>query len=109
MLVFASISERSRGESHAKHVHFVFWSLATLLIPVRSAQPTTWLAPSMAPSPRSIPTTKTMVVKTKDGTEHTIHFVDKTTVHGVPMPPELARRTLSTASKKAPKLSLTTR
>lgn len=25
---------------------------------------------------------KTMVVKTKDGTEHTIHFVDKTTVHG---------------------------
>jgi hypothetical protein len=26
--------------------------------------------------------TKTMVVKTKDGTEHTIHFVDKTTVHG---------------------------
>ena len=27
--------------------------------------------------------TKTMVVKTKDGTEHTIKFVDKTTVHGV--------------------------
>jgi hypothetical protein len=27
--------------------------------------------------------TKTMVVKTKDGTEHTITFVDKTTVHGV--------------------------
>jgi hypothetical protein len=27
--------------------------------------------------------TKTMVVKTKDGTEHTIHFVDKTAVHGV--------------------------
>ena len=26
--------------------------------------------------------TKTAVVKTKDGTEHTIHFVDKTTVHG---------------------------
>jgi hypothetical protein len=26
--------------------------------------------------------TKTMVVKTKDGTEQTIHFVDKTTVHG---------------------------
>ncbi len=26
--------------------------------------------------------TKTMVIKTKDGTEHTIHFVDKTTVHG---------------------------
>jgi hypothetical protein len=26
--------------------------------------------------------TKTVVVKTKDGTEHTIHFVDKTTVHG---------------------------
>ena len=25
---------------------------------------------------------KTMVVKTKDGTEHTIHFVDKTTVRG---------------------------
>ena len=25
---------------------------------------------------------KTMVVKTKDGTEHTIHFVDKTAVHG---------------------------
>jgi arginine repressor len=28
-------------------------------------------------------TTKTVVVKTKDGTEHTIKFVDKTTVHGV--------------------------
>ena len=27
--------------------------------------------------------TKTMVVKTKDGTEHSIHIVDKTTVHGV--------------------------
>jgi len=27
-------------------------------------------------------TTKTMVVKTGDGTEHTIKFVDKTTVHG---------------------------
>ncbi len=27
--------------------------------------------------------TKTAVVKTKDGTEHTIKFVDKTTVHGV--------------------------
>lgn len=27
--------------------------------------------------------TKTMVVKTKDGSEHTIKFVDKTTVHGV--------------------------
>ena len=26
--------------------------------------------------------TKTMVVKTKDGTEHTVKFVDKTTVHG---------------------------
>ncbi len=26
---------------------------------------------------------KTMVVKTKDGTEHTVKFVDKTTVHGV--------------------------
>jgi hypothetical protein len=26
--------------------------------------------------------TKTMVVKTKDGTEHTIHFVEKTTVWG---------------------------
>jgi arginine repressor len=26
---------------------------------------------------------KTIVVKTKDGTEHTIKFVDKTTVHGV--------------------------
>ena len=26
--------------------------------------------------------TKTMVVKTKDGTEHTVHFVDKTTVWG---------------------------
>lgn len=25
---------------------------------------------------------KTMVVKTKDGTEHTVKFVDKTTVHG---------------------------
>jgi len=25
---------------------------------------------------------KTMVVKTKDGTEHTVHFVDKTTVEG---------------------------
>lgn len=25
---------------------------------------------------------KTMVVKTKEGTEHTIHFVDKTAVHG---------------------------
>lgn len=25
---------------------------------------------------------KTIVVKTKDGTEHTLHFVDKTTVHG---------------------------
>ncbi|HET6930753.1 MAG TPA: hypothetical protein VFI45_10575, partial [Candidatus Acidoferrum sp.] len=25
---------------------------------------------------------KTMVVKTKDGTEHTIHFVDKTVVKG---------------------------
>jgi hypothetical protein len=25
---------------------------------------------------------KTMVVKTKDGTEHTVHFVDKTTVWG---------------------------
>jgi hypothetical protein len=25
---------------------------------------------------------KTMVVKTKDGAEHTIHFVDKTAVHG---------------------------
>src|ERR1700728_2036535 len=28
-------------------------------------------------------TTKTAVVKTKDGTEHTVKFVDKTTVHGV--------------------------
>ena len=28
-------------------------------------------------------TTKTMVVKTKDGTEHTVKFVDKTTVNGV--------------------------
>src|SRR5579871_634149 len=27
-------------------------------------------------------TAKTMVVKTKDGTEHTLHFVGKTTVHG---------------------------
>ncbi|MFZ0796900.1 MAG: hypothetical protein WAM98_03865, partial [Terriglobales bacterium] len=27
--------------------------------------------------------TKTMVVKTKDGTEHTFHFVGKTSVHGV--------------------------
>ncbi|MFZ0956171.1 MAG: hypothetical protein WAN60_07495 [Candidatus Sulfotelmatobacter sp.] len=27
--------------------------------------------------------TKTMVVKTDDGTEHTVHFLDKTTVHGV--------------------------
>jgi hypothetical protein len=27
--------------------------------------------------------TKTAVVKTADGTEHTIHFVDKTAVHGV--------------------------
>ena len=27
-------------------------------------------------------TTKTAVVKTSDGTEHTIHFVDKTAVHG---------------------------
>lgn len=27
--------------------------------------------------------TKTAVVKTKDGTEHTVKFVDKTTVHGV--------------------------
>ncbi len=27
--------------------------------------------------------TKTMVVKTKDGTEHTVKFVDKTSVHGV--------------------------
>jgi len=27
--------------------------------------------------------TKTMVVKAKDGTEHSIKFVDKTTVHGV--------------------------
>jgi hypothetical protein len=27
-------------------------------------------------------TTKTAVVKTADGTEHTIHFVDKTAVHG---------------------------
>ncbi len=26
--------------------------------------------------------TKTMLVKTKDGTEHTVKFVDKTTVHG---------------------------
>src|ERR1700733_7923233 len=26
--------------------------------------------------------TKTIVVKTKDGTEHTIHYVDKTAVHG---------------------------
>jgi VCBS repeat-containing protein len=26
--------------------------------------------------------TKTMVVKTADGTEHSLHFVDKTTVHG---------------------------
>ena len=26
--------------------------------------------------------TKTIAVKTKDGTEHTFHFVDKTTVHG---------------------------
>jgi preprotein translocase subunit YajC len=26
---------------------------------------------------------KTIAVKTKDGTEHTFHFVDKTTVHGV--------------------------
>ena len=26
--------------------------------------------------------TKTMVIKTKDGTEHTIHFVGTTTVHG---------------------------
>ncbi|MGB7436616.1 MAG: hypothetical protein WBR26_22480 [Candidatus Acidiferrum sp.] len=26
--------------------------------------------------------TKTMVVKTKDGTEHTVHFLDKTTVTG---------------------------
>jgi hypothetical protein len=28
-------------------------------------------------------TAKTAVVKTKDGTEHTVKFVDKTTVHGV--------------------------
>lgn len=27
--------------------------------------------------------TKTIVVKTSDGTEHTVHFLDKTTVHGV--------------------------
>ena len=27
--------------------------------------------------------TKTMVVKTKDGTEHSIHIVGKTTVHGI--------------------------
>jgi hypothetical protein len=27
-------------------------------------------------------TTKTMVIKTKDGTEHTVHFVDKTAVWG---------------------------
>ncbi len=27
--------------------------------------------------------TKTMVIKTKDGVEHTVKFVDKTTVHGV--------------------------
>src|ERR1700729_3941458 len=27
--------------------------------------------------------TKAMVVRTKDGSEHTIKFVDKTTVHGV--------------------------
>jgi hypothetical protein len=36
---------------------------------------------------------KTMVVKTKDGTEHTIHFVDKTTVHGVKATGEGAKDT----------------
>lgn len=27
--------------------------------------------------------TKTIILKTADGTEHTVHFLDKTTVHGV--------------------------
>ena len=50
--------------------------------------------------------TKTMVVKTKDGTEHTFHFVGKTSVHGVKplsMKQPWAPKTPSTDSRKAPK------
>jgi hypothetical protein len=35
--------------------------------------------------------TKTAVVKTADGTEHTIHFVDKTAVHGAKATAEASR------------------
>jgi len=58
-----------------------FLALASLLIlPVRAAEDVVSAVHGTITKLDS--TTKTMVVKTKDGTEHTIHFVDKTTVHG---------------------------
>ena len=56
--------------------------------------------------------TKTVVVKSKDGTEHTFKFVDKTTVHGVKSAAMQQRRwgpkTASTESRKVRTWSSTT-
>ena len=58
-----------------------FFALATLLIfAVRAADDVATAVHGTITKLDSA--TKTFVVKTKDGTEHTVHFVDKTAVWG---------------------------
>jgi hypothetical protein len=63
------------------HCAFRLLILASLLIlSVRAAEDVVTAVHGTVTKLDSV--AKTMVVKTKDGTEHTIHFVDKTAVHG---------------------------
>lgn len=64
-----------------KHALRLLLTVTLLILPVRAADDVASAVHGTVTKLDSA--TKTMVVKTKDGTEESIHFVGKTTVHGV--------------------------
>ena len=64
-----------------KHVLRFLLIVTLLILPLRAADDVVSAVHGTVTKLDSA--TKTMVVKTKDGTEHSIHIVGKTTVHGV--------------------------
>jgi hypothetical protein len=67
-------------DSLLKYVFGFLLVTALFVLPVRSADDVVTAVHGTVTKVDSA--SKTMVVKTKDGTEHTLHFADKTVVHG---------------------------
>jgi hypothetical protein len=89
--VLAQVLERFVEDSLWKYICGFVLLTSLWMLPVRGADEVVNAVHGTVTKVDSA--TKTMVIKTKDGTEHTIHFVDRTVVHGAHATAEGAKDT----------------